>query len=170
MIFWLTLTFLVSQVFAGVALVSDIVSFQVKERKKIIIFFLISASCIAIHYILLDRYLAATLLGIGVIRFIIAYYRTDIYWMYIFISLYLFATLFLYKDAYDLIVLLGMSLSTIASFQSHDKPLRQIMMSATSCSILYNTLIFSPVGVLLEVVFLMSNFVWYWRHYIVKKK
>jgi len=42
------------------------------------------------------------------------------------------------------------------------------MMCGTSCIIVYNFLVFSPVGVLLELVFLASNFVGYYRHYLKK--
>jgi len=50
---------LISQALAGVAIIADVCSFQFKERKKIILFFMIAASCIALHYFLLERYVAA---------------------------------------------------------------------------------------------------------------
>ena len=49
---------------AGIAIVADVCSFQFKERKKIIIFFMIAASCIALHYVLLERYVAAGIVSI----------------------------------------------------------------------------------------------------------
>jgi len=64
MIFGLTLTFFFSQILAGIAIISDIFSFQFKERKKIIIFFIISAVCIALHYFLLERYVGAFLVSL----------------------------------------------------------------------------------------------------------
>ena len=169
MLFWLTLTFLASQFFAGIAIIADFCSFQFKERKKIIIFFIIAASCIGLHYLLLERYSAAIIVGLGIIRFFIAYHSTWKYWKYIFIWLFSLTTYIFFKDWFDLVVLLGTILITIWVFHSDDKKLRLIMMSGTSCVILYNFLIFSPVWVLLESVFLTSNIVGFWRYYIRKK-
>jgi len=166
--FWLALPFLISQILAGIAIIADIFSFQFKERKKIIIFFIIAASCITVHYFLLERYVAGVIMLLWVIRFFISYYRTDKYFIYIFITAYTITTYFLYKDVYDLIILVSMSLATIWVFQKDDKYLRLFMMSWTSLIIVYNFLIFTPVWVLLESIFLWSNLVGYYRHYLKK--
>lgn len=168
MLFWFTLPFLISQILAGIAIISDIFSFQFKERKRIIIFFIVSAICIAFHYLLLERYVWALLIGIGVIRFFVAYHKTEKLWMYFFMWLYLITTYIFYKDVYDILILLATLFITIGVFQENDKNLRRFMMWGTSLVILYNFLIFSPVWVLLESIFLGSNLVWYWRHYIKK--
>ena len=168
MLFWMTLPFFASQVLAGIAIIADIFSFQFKERKKIIIFFIIAASCIAIHYLLLERYVATILVWIGIIRFFVAYHSTWIYWKYIFIAAFCATTIIFYKDYYDILILIAMSLSTIASFKKEDRWLRLFMMGGTSTTISYNLLIFSPVWVLLEWIFLISNIVGYWRYYLKK--
>jgi len=168
MIFWLTLSFFFSQILAGIAIVSDIFSFQFKERKKIIIFFIISASCIALHYLLLDRVLAASLLWVWIIRFFISYHSTWKYWKYIFIGIFTLSSLIFYKDIYDGVVYIAMVLITIWVFQKEDKTLRLFLMCGTSFVILYNFLIFSPVWVLLESIFLSSNLIGYYRHYLKK--
>lgn len=169
MLFWLTLTFLASQVLAGIAIIADIFSFQFKERRKIILFFIIAASCIALHYFLLERYVGAFLVTLWIVRFFIAYHSTWKYWKYIFIWLFSLTTYIFFKDWFDLVVLLGTIMITIWVFHSDDRKLRLIMMCGTSCVILYNFLIFSPVWVLLESIFLTSNIVGYWRYYIRKK-
>ena len=170
MLFWLTLPFLFSQIFAGIAIISDFLSFQFKERNKIIVFFLISVSFLFLHYLLLDRYTAAVIMAIGIVRYLVCFRYTQKYWKYIFIAGYIIATIIFYKDIYDLIFLVGMSLSTFAAFETDDRSLRHYMMSATSFSLVYNFFIFSPMWVLLELLFLSSNFIWYYRHYLKKKK
>jgi len=152
--------------FAGIATISNLLSFQFKERKHIILFFLISVSCITIHYILLWRIAAATVLWLSILRFFIAYKSTSKYWIYIFILAFILSTLLLFKDSYDFILLLASSLITIAAFQKNDLYLRIWMMVGTTIFISYNLLIWSPIWVLLESVFLWSNFIWYYRHYI----
>ena len=170
MLFWLTLPFLFSQIFAGIAIISDFISFQCKDRKKIITFFIISAVLVFLHYLLLERYVAAIVIWIWIIRFFVSYYSTKKYRIYIFISLFAFTTIVFFKDIYDIFIFLWISLITIWVFQKNDKLLRIFMMFWTSMIILYNLLILSPVWVLLEWLFLWSNFIWYYRHYIKKKK
>jgi len=167
--FWLAFPFLISQILAWIAIIADIFSFQFKERKKIIIFFMIAATCIAVHYFLLERYVAGGIVCLWIIRFFVAYHSTWVYWKYIFITLFTCTTIVFYKDYYDILILIAMSLSTLASFRKDDHSLRLFMMWWTLITICYNFLIFSPIWVLLESIFLGSNLVGYWRHYIKKK-
>ncbi len=169
MIFGLTYAFFASQILAWIAIIADVFSFQFKERKKIIVFFMIAATCIAAHYFLLERYAATALIVLGIIRFFIAYHSTWIFWKYIFIAWFAVLTYVFLKDWYDILIFLAMSLSTIASFRKDDKSLRLLMMWGTSTTIVYNVLVFSPVGILLESIFLLSNIIGYYRHYISKK-
>jgi hypothetical protein len=169
MIFWLTYAFFGSQLLAWFAIIADVFSFQFKERKKIIVFFMIAATCIGLHYLLLERYAAAIIIGVWIIRFFISYHRTDRYLIYVFSILFTIITYVFYKDIYDVIILIWMIFVTIWVFQKDDKYLRQFMMCGTSCIILYNFLIFSPVGILLESLFLWSNLIWYYKHYIKKR-
>ena len=166
--FWLALPFLVSQFLVCIAIVADICSFQFKDRKKIILFFMLAAICIGLHYFLLERYTAAVLICIWITRFFVAYHSTWIYWKYIFIGLFAVTTIILFKDYYDILIFIAMSLSTVASFRKDDHSLRLFMMWGTVVTICYNFLIFSPFGVLLEAIFLWSNLTWYYRHYIKK--
>ena len=168
MIFWLTYAFFASQILAWIAIIADVFSFQFKQRKKLIVFFMIAASCIALHYLLLERYAATAVVSLGIVRFFVAYHSTWKYWKYIFIGWFALLTVMFLKDYYDVLIFLAMSLSTIASFRKDDKSLRLFMMIGTSTTILYNFLVFSPVGILLESIFLLSNIIGYYRHYFPK--
>ncbi len=53
--------FLLSQILAGLALCSDIVSFQLKKRAHILLCFIISCLLLSIHFICLDHWTAAGL-------------------------------------------------------------------------------------------------------------
>ena len=170
MLFWLTLPFLFSQIFAGIALILSVLSFQFKDRKYILICLIISAFCIALQYILLERYVWAAFVGIGFIRYLTSYYTSKQYFIPIFISVFWLLTIFLWKDIYDILPLLSASINTIWAFQKDDKKLRIIMLFGAPLLIWYYFLIGSPVWILLEWMFLISNFIWYYRHYLKKKK
>lgn len=161
--------FLLSQILVFFALLADIASFQCKERKNILLFFTISATLLACHYFLLDRYTAFLLVFMSAIRYAIAYFSTRKEWMYLFIAISTVATIILYKDFLDIIMYIANVIGSIVAFQKSDKSLRLLAMSWTSLVIVYNILVKTPMGVLIETIFLLSNFVGYYRYYLRKK-
>ncbi len=168
MILWLS-SFFVSQIFAGIVIILDLCSFQFKERQKIIAFLLWATAANALHYLFLERYVWAAILWLWVLRLLTSYFKTGKNWAFLFIWLYIIVTAIFYEDAYDLIMLAGVTLSTISIFQADDKKLRLIMMLATCIVIIYTILIGSPMWTLMETMFLWSNIIGYYRHYISKK-
>ena len=158
--------FLISQVFAGCALVSDFMSFQMKKKEVLLFFLILSTALLAIHFAFLDRWAGTAMMILAGIKFLVAR-KTHHYGAMIF---FMFATavgtMLTFKDTADLLILVGGMLVTLAAFQEHDKPLRLIMMVGTLFFIAYNTVVFSPVGVLVEISFLMSNLLGYYRHYL----
>ena len=160
--------FLFSQIFAGLAIISDLLSFQFKQRRLILVGLIFSAIFMAIHYFLLEKNMAGLLILISSIRFTSAYFYPNKYLIYLFVSLNTFIFFYFYKTPIDTVAYIGITLATIASFQKKDKLLRTIMMTATTCFICYNLLINSPAGASVEGIFLLSNFVGYYRHYLRK--
>lgn len=168
MIFWLTFPFLASQIFAGIALLLSVLSFQFKERKYILLCLIISALCIAVQYVFLERYVWAALVWIGFIRYLTSYYYPKAFLIPVFIIGFAIITYIFWKDIYDILPFLSASTNTIWAFQKNDKYLRIIMLFGSPLLILYYFLIGSPVWILLETMFLWSNIVWYYRYYIKK--
>lgn len=161
--------FLISQILVGIAIIFDFVSFQMKDRKKILIFLTVSSILVAIHYFLLGKDTAFYLVLLWVCSFIFSIFSHDKRLLFIFLFLYIFTFFIAYKELYDIIIFISLSLILISKFQKNDKYLRIIMMVWTSCVILYNFVIFSPIWVVLEVTFLCSNLIWYYKHYIRKR-
>ena len=64
------------------------------------------------------------------------------------------------------LVMLSSAFSTIGAFQSSDRRFRQLLMVSTLLMIVHNLLVFTPAGVFLELFFLASNLVGYYRHYV----
>jgi hypothetical protein len=124
---------------------------------------------ISAHYFFLGRTTAGIIVLFSVLRFITCYFTIDKKFMYLFLTLNTIALIFTYKDAYDLIVYVGVGTIIIGNFQNNDKNMRKIMMIGTSLVIVYNVIVFSPMGVLAESLFLTSNIIGYYRHYIRKK-
>ena len=61
---------------------------------------------------------------------------------------------------------IGTTLMTVGSFCSCDRNMRRLMIAGGSIWLVHNVILWTPVGVLLEVVFVTSGLVGYYRHYI----
>ena len=166
----LSLLFILSQILVSIAIIFDFLSFQFKKKQHTFICFIISSSLISAHYFLLGRNAAGVLVFISVLRFTTAYFSSRKKYLFIFVALNTLSLFFTFKALTDLIVYIGTVIIAIANFQTSNKAMRKIMMLGTFIIIAYNIIIYSPMGVVLEGLFLMSNFLGYYRHYIREKK
>ncbi|PID70303.1 hypothetical protein CSB37_02870 [bacterium DOLZORAL124_38_8] len=162
--------FLISQILATGAFISDMLSFQQKTRKNILILLSISSGLIALHYFFLNKFLAGLLVFISLVRYITACYTKSNKALFLFLGINIISGIYLYSHSTDIITILALVFITVGSFQKNDQYLRLIMMPGTALFILYNYLIWSPVAVLLESALLTSNIVGYLRHYRLQKK
>jgi hypothetical protein len=71
-----------------------------------------------------------------------------------------------YTGISSILSCLGSIIKTAAVFCKHDKILRLFMMVGTVFWIINNAVINSPLGVLMESLFLASNITAYYRYYI----
>jgi Bacterial inner membrane protein len=161
--------FILSQICAFIALISDMCSFQVKQKHHILIFFIVSMFFVILQYFFLTLYTAAGLMCIGLVRHCVAYFSSWKGWLVVFSLLYTLAAWYFFDDMKDIWIYLAGMIITFAVFQKQDKYLRIGMFFGTLCVIIYNILVFSPIGILMESVFLVSNMVWYYRFYLSKK-
>lgn len=164
--------FMISQVLMVFAMVTDFLWFQFKDRKKTVILLAVSCFLICAHYLLLDKFTAWIIVSLSAIRYIVSYFTTNKKVLLMFILLNSLVLILTFSELLDLIFFSWITISMIWNFQDqkHNKLMRILMMIWTSIVILYNTLIFSPMAILTEVLFLMSNFIWYFRFYIKWKK
>ena len=164
----LTVPFIISQVAMFIAMGFDFLSLQFKTRKYTFLCLIVSASLISSHYFLLNKTAAGVIVFISVLRFVTCYFTTDKKYLIIFIALNTISLFFTYKEASDLIIYVGLVIFIIGNFQKNNKLMRKLMMGGTSIIILYNAIIFSPMGIIAEGLFLISNFIGYYRHYVKK--
>lgn len=160
--------FLISQILVGIAIITDAMSFQFKNRKVVLLLLTTSALLITIHYLFLWEINAFYMMALSTMSFLISSFTHNKKIMWVFFILYLFPILLNYSSPYDIILFIGLYIALIAKFMKKDKVLRVLFMIATLFSITFNLLIFTPTGVLLEVLFLTTNLVWYYRHYLKK--
>jgi len=160
--------FVVSQILIAIALVFDLASFQFKSRKITLLCFAAAASLISAHFFLLGAVTAGAVVAVSVLRFATAYFTSDRRVMYGFLCIVLALGMFTYDGFEDILITAGMLFATIAAFSVNERRLREFMGAGTVLIIIHNIIIFTPAGILLEVFFLGSNLLSYWRFYVKK--
>jgi len=161
--------FLLSQILIGMAICTDILSFQFKDRKKILTCLVVSCSLISTHFMLLGHWTAACLGIIAAFRFTTSLFSTSKKLMTVFIVAGVTASIVTYEGLLSILSCSGATFGTVASFSREDKHLRQLMLVGTSLWIVHNFLAGSPGAVLMEAIFISSNMVGYFRYYIRPK-
>ena len=162
----LTLSFILSKIAMFLAMGFDFLSLQFKKRKPIYLSLVISESLISSHYFLLGKITAVVIVFFSVLRFITCYFTTNKKFLYAFLILITLTLIFTYTEIYDFIIYIGLFIFIIGNFQEDEKLMRKLMMIGTSLLIIYNSVIFSPMGIIAESSFLLSNVIGYYRHYI----
>lgn len=162
-------SFLLSQILIGVAICTDTISFQFKERKKIVACLLISCILISTHFMLLGHWTAAFLALIAALRFATNIFTTSKKLMVLFLVANIIISIITYEGLLSILSCAGSLFGTVASFCKEDKLLRQLMLVGTMLWIVHNFLAGSPGAVLMEVIFISSNLVGYFRFYIRPK-
>ena len=160
--------FMISQLLVGVALIFDLLSFQFKNRKYILLS--IAAACffMAAHFMLLDHWTAACLMWLSTFRYFVSGYTTSKKWMYFFLIATVIGTAWTYSGYISFVSFGATFVLTLAAFCETDKRLREVSFLGVSLWIIHNILVGSPSAIALESLFLMSNAVGYYRYYIRK--
>ncbi len=162
-------SFLLSQILIGIAIGTDTLSFQFKERKKIVACLLISCVLISSHFMLLGHWTAAFLGLVAALRFATSMFTTSKRLMVLFIVANIGISIVTYEGLLSILGCAGGLFGTVASFCKEDKLLRQLMLIGTMLWIVHNFLAGSPGAVLMEALFISSNLVGYFRFYIRPK-
>ncbi|AQS37906.1 Bacterial inner membrane protein [Shewanella psychrophila] len=157
--------FAISQVLIAIAIIFDLISFQFKQRKKILTCLCISGILISSHFFLLEQWTAAILMLLASIRYLVTVFSHSKSWMMFFLAASSLVTLVTFSGILSLISFAGSATQTCAAFCPNDQRLRQMMLIGTSIWLLNNTLIGSPTAVLMEVLFIGSNLLGYYRYY-----
>ncbi|MGB1237573.1 MAG: YgjV family protein [Pseudomonadales bacterium] len=157
--------FMLSQILVGIAIVFDLLSFQFKQRQKIVACLCVAGALICSHFVLLEQWTAAGLMAIATARYLTSVFSTSKVLMGVFITSSAAVTVVTFSGVASLLSFAGSALQTTAAFCRADKKLRQMMILGTSFWLVHNYWVGSPTAVLMEVLFIGSNLVGYYRFY-----
>lgn len=158
-----SLLFLASQLLAAIAFGSGIFAFWQQQRSEMLKFWFISAVLNASHFGLLGQYEAALFVGLTAIRFLVAALHPRQYWMLLFMAGATAILLTTYSSPLNALPYAAAMLGTFGSFQTRVGLVRVCMALGASIWIIHNILVGSPVAVMMEIAFLLSNLVGFLR-------
>lgn len=158
--------FILSQILVAIAICFDLLSFQFKERPKIIACLIVSCLLISCHFALLGLWTATGLGLLATVRFLASLLTTSKRVMLLFMCASVGISLVSFHGILSVLSCLGSLFGTAGTFCKDDKRLRQIILIGTSLWLIHNILAKSPTAVLMEALFIGSNLVGYYRFYL----
>ncbi len=162
--------FILSQILVGIAICFDLLSFQLKKRTHIVLCLSIAGLFISSHFLLLEKWTASILMAIAVTRYVSSYFTTSKKTMTFFVSISIASSVFTFQGYLSILSCLGSVFQTVGAFNSNDKKLRQLMIVGTMFWLSHNFFAGSPGAVIMEILFLSSNFIGYYRFYLKRPK
>ena len=157
--------FAISQGLIAIAIIFDLISFQFKQKQKIVACLCVSGVLISSHFYLLEQWTASMLMLLASIRYLVSIFSHSKCWMILFLAASTLITLATFSGPLSLISFAASACQTWAVFCPSDKRLRQFMLIGTSIWLLNNAMIGSPTAALMELLFVGSNLLGYYRYY-----
>lgn len=161
-------TFLISQILAALAFLFGMASFQFKPRKVVLLCIFFCAVFNASHFLVLERYGAGTLIFVNSLRFLVAAFFPSQRWMWFFLGLSVVSFAFTWTDVISLLGLAATLIGTVGTFKHTDREIRIYLMWVSAFWVVHNLLVGSPVAMLMEACFLVSNYIG-WRRFYSKR-
>ena len=145
-------------------LVTGMAAFQFRERVTMLRVWALAASFASVHFFLLGSTEAALLVGVTVLRFLVSSVTTDKRLMWLFLGLAIAGFSFTYIGPVSLLPLFATLVGTVGSFHGTGNAVRYSSMIAEGTWIIFDIIIWSPVAIVMEVLFFISNLIGLIRH------
>lgn len=161
--------FLLSQLLVSITLAIECFAMQLKNKNRILAFLSISCLFNGLHYLLLDQPTAGYIFLFSSIRFLISI-KWKFQWMAAAsLCVSLFITIYTYIGFLSILGFIATVFITTGSFSTNDKFLRIMMIVGGTIWLIHNVILWSPVGILVEAVFVGSGIIGYYRYYAAGK-
>lgn len=161
--------FLLSQILVTFTLAIECYAMQLKDKNRILA--LLSLSCLfnGCHYLLLDQPTAGYIFLFSSIRFLISIKWKRQWMAAAALCVSLIITYYTYNGLLSILGFLATVFITTGSFSKNDKFLRLMMVLGGSLWLIHNAIVGTPVGILVEVIFVGSSAIGYYRYYIARR-
>ncbi|SEL72439.1 inner membrane protein [Colwellia chukchiensis] len=162
--------FFLSQLLVTITLIIESFAMQLKNKNYILAALSVSCFFNAWHYLLLEQPTAGYIFLFSSIRFLVSIKWKSQWISVASLSLSLLITISTYIGVLSIIGFIATVFITVGSFSKNDKFLRLMMIAGGSLWLLHNLLLWTPVGIMVEVIFVGSSAIGYYRYYRANKK
>lgn len=147
---------LIAQFIGVIAMTLGIIAYQWNNRKKILFMQLISSIFWSLQFLVLGAYTGMILNVIGVLRCIVFAYKDKRWaankiWVAVFVVASLVSGISTWENAWSLLPVMGMVMSTFSSWMTNPKILRRLSLPGSVCWFIYNIPSHAYVGALNEI-------------------
>lgn len=177
----LTASYIISQIFVVINYLLNIISYQFKSRKTILILNLISLFMLAIAYYLLSAYTGMAMAAVGIIRNAIFFIdefdknksskikSKNIIELIFLTIILLILTVYTYDGFFSLMSVFATYLYTISIWQKNTKVYKILGIPVGITGVIYNIYICSIMGIILESFSLISAIIGFVQEVISHK-
>lgn len=155
--------FLISQVFAALAFLCGTYSYQLSDRKKVLLCWSLCALLNSLHFVILGALTPCVITLITGSRFFLAQRTNSVGIFLFFIFASLSAGYLTYEKPINLIPIGTSLIGTTAVFYGSNAMLRLGLGICSTMWLYHNIVVGSPMASLMEGVFLLSNLIGYIR-------
>jgi len=157
--------YLFSQIAVIIATIFLGLTYFSKDRKKILILFILYSAFYGIHYLLLEAITGFFMNIVSIIRNIIFFRnelknkKNNIKFLILLFLIIIFSTVFTYKDLFSVLLMIASLISTYSVWQNNHKLYKYLAVIVSICFVIYGIHIKSLFGVLTEISLLIAEFI-----------
>ena len=164
----LTLTYILSQVFIIFNYIFLIITYQLKDRNKILLFNICSLMSAGLSYVCLSAYTGIAMVIIAILRNVLFIInekkngisknitKNDIYMLIVIYILTIIFAMFTYDGFFSLMSVFATALYTYSVWQKNTKVYKWLGAPISIIWIIYNIHIKSLFGIILEIILMSS--------------
>ncbi len=157
--------YIISQVFASVSFVFDVLAVQQKKKAMLLNFDTMAAFCSSLHYAFLGAWAGILSKIITTIRNAIAAYmsakkiKSPKYLPLVFVVIYIVIGIFAFNSVFSILPILAPSIYSIAIYTSDIKKIRYVYILTNALWLLYDIYVFSIVGIITHIILVINGLV-----------
>ena len=156
--------FLLSQIIVSIGFVFDVSALQLKKRQHVLIVQALGSIFIAAHFFLLSAETAGWMFAQAALRNLLSLRWPTRAMLWVFVLIILALCAYSYDNYLSLISMVSSLLMTFGVFSRTDWQMRLLLISGGMMFLLHNLLVWTPVGIAMECLFVASGLLGYYRH------
>lgn len=157
--------FIWSQILAGIGMGISVASAQIKNPKVMRVMFFISALFRGTHFLFLGVPQAGIITYVTGSRWLTSIFTHKKWVMIFFIIITMIIGWFNHAGIVSALPVIAGVLGTLAAFSNSDRRMRVYLIIAMILWVIHNIVVFTPVGIVSSVFFLISTMIGYERFY-----